>query len=220
MKQRALIIGSSGGIGHALSVALERRNFEVSRLSRSMDGLDITNEADLEKHLRMIAPEIDLVIVATGILSFKNGPEKSIRNLASEEMSQLFAVNAIGPALVLKHVMRLLPRDRRAVFAALSARVGSIGDNRLGGWYSYRASKAALNQMIRTASIELRRTHKNLICVAVHPGTVATQFTRNYRQYDAVQADVAATNILQVLDDLTPIDSGGFFDWSGESVPW
>lgn len=140
--------------------------------------------------------------------------------LSAEEMANLFAVNTIGPALLLKHAKRLLPRDRRAVFAALSARVGSIGDNGLGGWYSYRASKAALNQVIRTASIELKRTHKNLVCAALHPGTVATEFTQNYPQHKTVLPEQAAINLLNVIDNLTSDDSGQFFDWAGKKVPW
>jgi NAD(P)-dependent dehydrogenase (short-subunit alcohol dehydrogenase family) len=122
--------------------------------------------------------------------------------------------------LVLKHVQRLFPKDRRAVFAALSARVGSIGDNALGGWYSYRASKAALNQVIRTASIELGRSHPQMICAALHPGTVDSAFTQNYPQHKKVPALQAANNLLDVLDGLTPDETGGFFDWAGKEVPW
>ena len=140
--------------------------------------------------------------------------------LSAKEMANLFAVNTIGPALVLKHAKRLLPRDRRAVFAVLSARVGSIGDNELGGWYSYRASKAALNQVIKTAAIELKRTHKQLICAALHPGTVATEFTRNYSQHETVPPERAAKNLLNVLDELTPEDSGSFLDWAGTRIHW
>ena len=136
-------------------------------------------------------------------------------------MADQFALNCIGPSLILKHSLRLLPKDRRAVFAALSARVGSIGDNRLGGWYSYRTAKAALNQMIHTASIEVARTHKQAICVALHPGTVATDFTAKYLgRHPAVPAGDAAQNLLRVIDGLTPDQTGQFFDWKGASVPW
>lgn len=220
MELKALVIGASGGIGEALANELETRGHLVTCLSRSHDNLNIIREDDVSGKLGKFETEFDLVIVATGILSSKQGPEKSIEALSSEEMANLFAVNAIGPALVLKHSKRLLPRDRRAVFAALSARVGSIGDNELGGWYSYRASKAALNQVIRTAAIELKRTHKKLICAALHPGTVATEFTRNYSQHVTVPPEKAAQNLLNVLDKMTHEDSGSFLDWAGRKVPW
>jgi len=133
----------------------------------------------------------------------------------------VMAVNAIGPALVLGHMARLLPRDRRAVVAVLSARVGSIGDNRIGGWHSYRASKAALNQIVRGAAIEIGRTHRQAVCVALHPGTVATSFTAGYAgRHPTVAPDEAATNLLAVLDGLTPAQSGGFYDYAGVVVPW
>ncbi len=220
MDRHALVIGASGGVGGALARELEMRGYFVTSLSRAGDGLDVTDEANIAAHLENLDTPFDLVIVATGILSGTNGPEKAMKSLNAEEMAHLFAVNTIGPALVLKHAKRLLPRDRRAVFAALSARVGSIGDNSLGGWYSYRASKAALNQIIRTASIELRRTHKELVCAALHPGTVATDFTRNYPQHKSVPAEEAARNLVNVVESLTPADTGGFFDWAGKTVPW
>ncbi len=220
MKKHALVIGASGGIGQALAAELEDRGDVVTRLSRQQDGLDITNEKDVYEKLGRLQSKFDLVIVATGILSGSGGPEKSIRALSAEEMAMLFAVNAIGPALVLKHAKQLFRRDQRAVFAVLSARVGSIGDNTLGGWYSYRASKAALNQLLRTASIELKRTHKQLICTALHPGTVATKFTSNYPNHATVQPQQAAENLVNVIKQLSPKDSGHFFDWAGKEVPW
>ncbi len=220
MERHALVIGASGGIGQALANELETRGNRVTCLSRSQDSLDITCEANVSEKLGSLETMFDLIVVATGILSSDRGPEKSILALSADEMANLFAVNTIGPALVLKHAKRLLKRDRRAVFAALSARVGSIGDNGLGGWYSYRASKAALNQVIRTASVELKRTHKHLVCAVLHPGTVATKFTQNYPQHNTVPPPQAASNLLNVIDNLTPSDSGQFFDWSGQKVPW
>ncbi|UWQ14456.1 SDR family NAD(P)-dependent oxidoreductase [Aliiroseovarius sp. M344] len=218
--KRALVIGSSGGVGQALNVALQGRGFDVIGLSRAGDRLDITNEDSVSAALGQLDGSFDLIIVATGILAAQSGPEKSIGAVTAEELAAVFAVNAIGPALILKHAKHLLARDRPAVFAALSARVGSIGDNRLGGWYSYRASKAALNQLIKTASIEMRRTHKHLICVALHPGTVATPFTKDYPQHKSVPPDAAAENLLGVIEKLTPEDNGRFFDWAGKPVPW
>ena len=218
--KNALVIGASGGIGMALATDLGNRGFLVSCLSRSKNGLDVACEANVARCFEAMETQFDLVIVATGILSGEYGPEKSLKNLSGAEMSRLFAINAIGPALVLKDVKRLLPRDRRAVFAVLSARVGSIGDNKSGGWYSYRASKAALNQVIRTASIELRRTHKHLVCVALHPGTVETQFTKNYGNYRMVSPEDAAANLMNVIETLGPDQSSQFLDWAGEQVPW
>jgi len=220
MKKYALVIGASGGVGQALSVELENRTYHVTRLSRQKDGLDITNEVNVSEKLGRLESKFDLVVVATGILSGSGGPEKSIRTVSADEMAMLFAVNTIGPALILKHAKQLLRRDRRAVFAALSARVGSIGDNSLGGWYSYRASKAALNQLVRTASIELKRTHKQLICTALHPGTVATELTRNYPNHATVPPEQAAWNLVNVVEQLSPSDTGHFFDWAGKEVPW
>lgn len=220
--QRALVIGASGGIGRALCDALERAGAEVTPLSRSQDGLDLTNEGTVEAALAPLSGPYDVIFVATGALEIDGTePEKSLGALSAAAMTDQFSLNAIGPALVLKHVRRLLPKDRRAVFVALSARVGSIGDNRLGGWYSYRAAKAALNQIIRTASIELARSHKGLICVALHPGTVATAFTRKYLgRHPAVPPQAAAQNLLSVVAGLDASQTGKFFDWAGKPVPW
>ncbi len=137
-------------------------------------------------------------------------------------MARAFAVNAIGPALLMKHFLPLLPRQGRSVFATLSARVGSIGDNRLGGWYSYRASKAALNQLMRTAAVELGRRQPAALCVALHPGTVATRLSAPFAKagLDVQTAEQAADGLLQVIDSLRPGSSGGFFDHRGEAVPW
>ena len=131
-------------------------------------------------------------------------------------------MNAVGPALVLKHFVPLLPRRGRSVVAALSARVGSIGDNRLGGWYGYRASKAALNQLLRTAAVELARTHPEAVCVALHPGTVATRLSAPHGKAGlrVRTPDQAAADLLAVLDGLTPAHTGGFFDADGRAVPW
>lgn len=220
--QRALIIGASGGIGRAVSVALRARGVAVTGLSRSADGLDITDEASIAAGLELLEPGFDLVFVATGqLLGGGRAPEKTFKALSAGAMADQFAINCIGPALVLKHAVRLMPRDRRAVFAALSARVGSIGDNRLGGWYSYRAAKAALNQVIHTGAIELARTHPQALCVALHPGTVATDFTANYAgRHPTVTPSEAAQNLLAVINGLESAQTGQFFDWAGKPVPW
>ncbi|MGK7653960.1 MULTISPECIES: SDR family NAD(P)-dependent oxidoreductase [unclassified Roseovarius] len=218
----ALVIGASGGIGSALVLELEKRDVRVTGLSRSGDSLDVTDEASVEAHLGALEEEFDLVFVATGALELDGrGPEKSLKELTAEAMEAQFRVNCVGPALVLKHAVRLLPRDRECRFAALSARVGSIGDNGLGGWYSYRTAKAAVNQMIHGGAIELARTHKQSICVALHPGTVETALTEKFAVgHNTVTPEEAAKNLLDVLARLTPENTGQFYDWAGEAVPW
>ncbi|MBQ0748589.1 MAG: SDR family NAD(P)-dependent oxidoreductase [Roseovarius sp.] len=220
--ENALIIGASGGIGQAVSAALEARGVSVTGLSRRDDGLDVTDEASVAAALRALTGPFDLILVATGALEIGDAaPEKALRQVSAQAMLDQFALNCVGPSLVLKHSVRLLPREGRAVFAALSARVGSIGDNSFGGWYSYRTAKAALNQMIHTGAVELGRSHRATICVALHPGTVETDFTRKYLgRHPAVPAPEAAENLLRVIAGLRPEDSGGFFDWQGKPVPW
>lgn len=219
---RALVIGASGGIGAALVAGLARQGADVLGLSRSRDGLDITDEASIAEHLDRLSSPFDRVIVATGALALGDmAPEKSLRSLTGAALLGQFAVNAMGPALVLKHAARLLPRDRPARFAALSARVGSIGDNALGGWYSYRAAKAALNQLIHTGAIELSRSHPQAVVVSLHPGHVSTGLSAAFGgTLPSVSPDEAADHILGVLDQLTPAETGGFFDWAGKPIVW
>ncbi|MEP2920553.1 MAG: SDR family NAD(P)-dependent oxidoreductase [Sulfitobacter sp.] len=220
--EKVLIIGGSGGIGAALVAGFEGRGAQVVALSRSKDGLDITDEASVEAHLGALEGPFDALIVATGALEIEGAaPEKTVRAVSARAMADQFAVNAIGPALILRHAARLLPRAGRSVCAVLTARVGSIGDNRIGGWTSYRAAKAAANQIVHTTAIELARTHSEMVCVALHPGTVETPFTQKYLgRHPAVPAAEAAQNLLAVMDDLGPKDTGGFFDWAGKRVPW
>lgn len=219
---KALIIGASGGIGTAVAEVLVARGVAVTGLSRSRDGLDVTDEGSVEAALGRLSGPYDLILVTTGALEIGGArPEKALREVTARAMTAQFALNCIGPALVLKYAVRLLPRDRRSVFAALSARVGSIGDNRAGGWYSYRTAKAALNQVIRTAAIELARSHREAVCVALHPGTVATPLTEKYLgRHPAVSPETAAANLLSVIEALSPADTGLFFDWQGKRVPW
>ncbi|WP_299842011.1 SDR family NAD(P)-dependent oxidoreductase [uncultured Roseovarius sp.] len=220
--EKALIIGASGGIGSAIAAALKARGVAVTELSRRGDGLDVTDETSVAAALGGLAGPYDLIFVASGALEIDGAaPEKTLQSVTAQAMADQFAVNCIGPSLVLKHGMHLLPRKGRAVFAALSARVGSIGDNRLGGWYSYRTAKAALNQMIHTAAIELGRSHKDAICVCLHPGTVATDFTAKYAgRHKTVPPAEAAQNLLAVIDGLGTGDTGQFFDWAGKPVTW
>ncbi|MDJ0820385.1 MAG: SDR family NAD(P)-dependent oxidoreductase [Paracoccaceae bacterium] len=220
--EKALIIGASGGIGRAMADALAQRGVQVVGLSRSGDGLDVTDEASVVHHLGALEGPFDLILVATGALEIDGAePEKTLRHVDPDALIDQFCLNAIGPALVLKHAKPLISREKFCVFAALSARVGSIGDNRKGGWYSYRTAKAALNQLIHSAAIELARTHKHLACVCLHPGTVQTQFTEKYLgRHPSVPAAEAAENLLRVIDGLGPEDTGKFYDWAGQEVPW
>jgi NAD(P)-dependent dehydrogenase (short-subunit alcohol dehydrogenase family) len=219
---RALVVGASGGIGQAVADRLAGQGADVTRLSRRANGLDLTDEASIARSLGALDGTFDRILVTTGALELDGaGPEKSLRSLSLSAMAAQFALNAAGPALVLKHSLRLLPKDRPARFAALSARVGSIGDNALGGWHSYRAAKAALNQLIHTAAIEIARSHPQAVVVCLHPGTVATALTARYAGgHPTVSPEEAARNLLAVLDELTAAGTGGFYDWRGKTIPW
>lgn len=221
---RSIIIGASGGIGMALADELEGRG-EVVRLSRHSGEIDLADQASITNAAERLAGEapFDRMIVATGLLHDQSqGPERSLRELDADRLARSFAVNAIGPVLCARHFLPLLAAEGK--FAALSARVGSISDNRLGGWYGYRASKAALNQLIRTAAIELARTRPNAVCVTLHPGTVDTPMSRPFQR--GVPAEQlfepahAAKCLLTVLDRLSPEDSGYCFDWDGRRIPF
>lgn len=216
--QAVLVLGGTGAIGSAIA---STHDDAVTCLSRA-DGLDWSRPAEAEAALRNAGGTFDLVFDATGALIIDGaGPEKKLADIDPAAMAAQLAVNAIGPALIFKHYRRLIPRRGRAVIATLSARVGSIGDNGLGGWISYRASKAALNQIVRTASIEIARYNPEAICVALHPGTVATRLSDPFAGgRDRVTPDQAAANMLAVIDGLSPADTGGFFAWDGSRIPW
>jgi NAD(P)-dependent dehydrogenase (short-subunit alcohol dehydrogenase family) len=187
--------------------------------------IDVEEEASIAHAASTLSGEepLDLVVIASGLLhSDRIAPEKSYRQLSAESLEQYFAVNTTGPALVAKHFLPLLRKDRPSVFAALSARVGSIGDNRLGGWYGYRASKAALNMIVKTLAIELARTNPQAACVALHPGTVATDLSAPFRRRVPAErlfaADTAAKHLLEVILGLTTSQSGGIFAWDGTAI--
>ena len=215
---KTAIIGASGGIGRALADALEEEGAVVRRFSRP--ELDLLDEATVAAAAAAAgAPE--LVIVATGILhDGDDGPEKSIAALDPAWLARQYAINTIGPALVAKHFLPVMPKQGRSVLAFLSARVGSISDNRLGGWYGYRASKAALNQLIRTLSIEDKRRNERGIVVGLHPGTVDTRLSKPFQQAgrDLFKPDRAAVQLLDVIDGLKPQDSGRLFAWDGAEI--
>ena len=226
------VIGAGGGIGAALIEALAE-SAQVARVAAfSRDGSAPAHPKVTAGHLDLLDPasivaagdtveHLDLVIVATGML---RDPERDIRQLDAARLALNFAVNATGPALVAQAFLPRLRTDRRTAFAALSARVGSIGDNRLGGWYAYRASKAALNQLIRTLAIEHARKNRLGVCVALHPGTVDTPLSKPFQ--GRVPADklftpaVSAAHLLRVIDTLTPADSGGVFAWDGARIAY
>ena len=229
MAGTAVVTGATGGIGAALVAALKARGgFDrVVALSRRSDpALDVCDEAGVAwaaHWLSETAGEIRLVIDASGFLhDDRFRPERALADIDPDHMAKAFAVNATGPALLMKHCLPLFPKTGRSVFASLSARVGSIGDNRLGGWHAYRASKAALNQLVRGAAIELGRRKREAICVALHPGTVDTPLSQPFARagLDVRSPEVAAGEILDVIDALTPDDSGGFFDHKGERVEY
>ncbi|MBX9884273.1 MAG: SDR family NAD(P)-dependent oxidoreductase [Novosphingobium sp.] len=232
------VFGASGGIGGALAAALAGRAdvAEVHAGSRRGDGpgggklrpfaFDLQDEASIAAACAGIHAPLDLVLIATGRLTRADGtgPEKSYRALSADGLAELFAVNAIGPALIARHALPLLRRDARAVFAALSARVGSIADNRLGGWHGYRMGKAALNMLVKTLALELARTHPQAIAVTLHPGTVDTGLSAPFQRGMAAEKlftpAFAAQALLGVLDGLTPADSGGLYAWDGARVPF
>jgi NAD(P)-dependent dehydrogenase (short-subunit alcohol dehydrogenase family) len=222
---RSLVIGASGGIGNALVEALRRDNAcdAVITLSRTSDGLDLLDEASIEEQAaKLAAQQFDLIVCATGALTIEGvGPEKSIRQISPDAMAAQFAVNAIGPALILKHFTPLLAPSKRSAFALLSARVGSIGDNRLGGWISYRSAKAALNQIVRTAAIEVARKRPEAVIVSIHPGTVSTSLFRPYAtNHKSTDPADAAAMILGTIDGLKSSDTGGFFAYDRSHIEW
>ena len=236
---RAVVFGGGGGIGAALVSALSgsgRFGHVHVGARRQPDDLpsgatgfrfDLSDETSIADAACGIGGPVDLVIVATGVLHDPGGgvvPEKAARAIDPDAMARVFAINTIGPALIAKHMLPLLPRDRRAVFAALSARVGSIGDNRLGGWHSYRASKAALNMLVANFAIEMARTRPLAIVAGLHPGTVATPlsapFQRGVAEGKLFTAQDSAGHLLRVIDSLTPADSGGLFAWDGARIPY
>lgn len=223
----AVVIGASGGIGAAVAEALRasQRFAVIHALSRSGTGLDLEDEACIAAAAARVAegPAPTLVFVATGVLHHGQEPERTYKAMTADHLLRDYRINTVGPALVAKHFLPLLPRDRLAAFAVLSARVGSISDNRLGGWHSYRASKAGLNMILRNLAVELARSHPQAVVAGLHPGTVATDlsapFQKGVKPEKLFTPAYSAERLLAVLDGLTPADSGGVFAWDGARIP-
>lgn len=235
----AIVFGASGAIGRAITEGLldGGRYSAIHAGSRSpaadLPGgahpftFDFADEASIAAAFAALPAPPTLIVAATGLLhDTQRGivPEKSWRSLDPAAMAAVYAANTIGPALIAKHSLPRLPRDVRAVFAVLSAKVGSIGDNRLGGWHSYRASKAALNMLVRNFAIELARSHPLGIVAALHPGTVdsalSAPFQRGVAPERLFSPAQSAAHLLNVIDRLTPADSGGLLGWDGTPIPY
>ncbi len=232
------VIGASGGLGLAFVEHLSAQSniskiHAFSRSETTFDNvkveshhIDITSEVSIKDVAESLKNLVlfDIVIVATGFLHDEtSSPEKTIRDLSFDNLEKVFAVNTFGPALVAKYFLPLLPRDRRSVFACLSARVGSISDNHLGGWYAYRASKAALNMILKNAAIEMARRYKEACIIGLHPGTVDTSlsqpFQRNVSEGKLFTPEYSSAQLLKVINDVSPGQSGKVFAWDGQEVP-
>ena len=235
------IIGASGAIGAALIAALLQRSgtqaiYAFSRTRITITDtriqhciLDITEESSIQAAARFVqqhTPMLDAVLITTGLLHRQPElmPEKALKELNAAHMLELYHTNAVAPALIAKHFLPLLPRKERSVFMALAARVGSIGDNRTGGWHSYRAAKAALVMLLKNIAIEMARTHPELIVCALHPGTVDSGLSSPFQKHVAPgqlhTPEQTAIYLLEVLANLTPAHSGQHIDWQGKQIDW
>jgi NAD(P)-dependent dehydrogenase (short-subunit alcohol dehydrogenase family) len=224
---RAIVIGASGGIGHALAenLAQDPACSKVWRLHRaSTPAIDLEDEQSIATAAETLADEgpFQLIIDATGVLERDGAfPEKALRQVTAQSLNRAFALNATGPALLIKHFHRLLPTRERGVLATLSARVGSIGDNHLGGWFGYRASKAALNMLLRTAAIEVARRRSQAVCLALHPGTVRTALSERFVGHRSTFGpEESARLLLDVIDESTPRDNGAFLAYDSTPIVW
>lgn len=233
---RAAVFGASGGIGAAICRVLADRDVQVQAGSRSGEvpkhqnihpfHFDLEEEASIAASAGAMAEAPpQLVVIATGVLTLEDGtgPERAARAIDAQAMAKVMAINTIGPALIAKHVLPLMPRDERFVFAAISAKVGSISDNGIGGWHSYRASKAALNMLVKNWAIEMGRTHKHGAVIALHPGTVDTALSRpfqsNLPEGQLTNRREAALNLLGVMMDVGPEGSGKLLDYKAREIP-
>ncbi|WP_440906393.1 SDR family NAD(P)-dependent oxidoreductase (plasmid) [Catenovulum sp. SX2] len=224
-----LIFGASGAIGNAFvklfkTLYPNANIYPFSQNSREFP-VDYNSEDSIAKAANITSQtgKIDIIIVATGILHTDSiKPEKSLKDISADNLAHIFQANSIIPALIAKHCLPKLNKQQSSLFAVLSARIGSISDNRLGGWYAYRASKAALNMLIKTAAIETARSNKQAIVVGLHPGTVDSDlslpFQKNVPQGKLFTPDYSAKKLWQVMNALTAQDSGKCFAWDGAEV--
>ncbi|MFT6333015.1 MAG: NAD(P)-dependent dehydrogenase (short-subunit alcohol dehydrogenase family) [Lentimonas sp.] len=235
------VIGASGSLGEMFVRKLAANSqtksiFAFSRSETEFENrkveshfIDIEDEESIKSAATIVSEnaKIDMVIVATGMLHGKNngqdfGPEKSLRDLSKEKFQKIFSINTIAPAIIAKHFLPKLNRETKSVFAAISARVGSISDNHLGGWYSYRASKSALNMILKNASIEIARSNKNAVIIGLHPGTVDSKLSKPFQ--GAVQEEklftpeYSVTKLLEVIENSSPADSGNVIDFNGLKI--
>lgn len=231
------IIGASGGIGQAFArlfcnredvetvYCFSRSPFENAHSKISAHSIDITNEDSIKTAATHVPDDVtlDVIVVTCGVLHADGlSPEKSLRDLSTENFERVFAVNTYGPALVAKHFLPRIPKDSKSVFAALSARVGSISDNRLGGWHAYRASKSALNMILKNTAIETARRYKQACIIGLHPGTVDTGLSKPFQggvpTGKLFTPDQSAAYLTNVITAVTPDQSGLIFDWQGKVI--
>ena len=233
--QRIAVIGAQGAIGkafvsHYQGCAHKPQIFACAREPATSYSdttvpvkLNVRDAESIQHAAATIQAPLDLVVVCTGVLhTVTFGPEKTFKALEQENMQTVMDINAIGPAMVMQHFLPLLPRERKAVFAAISARVGSISDNQIGGWYSYRASKAALNMLLRTAAIEMTRKHPHAAVIGLHPGTVDSALSEPFQQHvPAGKLFTPAYSVQQmadVIENLTPDHTGRLFAYDGQEI--
>jgi len=234
-KPYVLVIGINSAIGDAIAKQYEQ-TYQIVGIARDIhkanhqytlvqSNYSETELLEIQETLKGISSEYALIINCIGLLhNAIVQPEKALRNLSERSLSEYFYVNATLPALLLKFFTPLLSKNNQCVYANLSAMVGSISDNKLGGWYGYRASKAALNMLTKTAAIELSRSNKNAAIIALHPGTTKSKlsapFTQNYPDEKLYSAELTATRLKKVLESITPKQSGSFFHWDGKQLEW
>ncbi len=223
-----VIIGGTGAIGNAIAIEIGKLGFkEILKIgTKTNPSIDFNDESTIIKTAEFIKKKnkpISILFDATGILHHENSmPEKTLKSIDIDFAKKNFLINSIGPALLIKHFAALLDSENKSVFATLSAKVGSISDNGYGGWYSYRASKAALNQLIKTASIEMKVKNKKAVFLALHPGTVKSDLSQPFQKANLKiqEPEESAKHLVKILDSVDQSQTGKFFNWDGSELPW
>ena len=223
-----VIIGGTGAIGNAIAIEIGKLGFkEILKIgTKTNPSIDFNDESTIIKAAEFIKKKnkpISILFDATGILHHENSmPEKTLKSIDIDFAKKNFLINSIGPALLIKHFAALLDSENKSVFATLSAKVGSISDNGYGGWYSYRASKAALNQLIKTASIEMKVKNKKAVFLALHPGTVKSNLSQPFQKANLKiqEPEESAKHLVKILDSVDQSQTGKFFNWDGSELPW